>query len=416
MAARPAAPAQPLRGRDAEMAAIVAALDAARDGRGSVLLVEGGPGLGKSRLLEEAVSLAGRAGVRAAVGRADVDDNVVPMGPLMSACFGGTAPLLDRSDLSALRALREDRYWVRLGGVPIIWIAAYRTAQASALLLRSVAELSEANATRLVLDPLDEDSVGRVIADLMSAPAGPALLEIADNAHGVPFLLIELLRGLLEEGLVRIDRAQAVLVEARLPSRVGDSMRERLDRVPVAARRAAVAASVLGRSFRFDDLAAMLDTAPVALLEPVEELIRAEILAGSGENFGFRHDIIRQAVLDSVPAAARRALDRQAAGILLAAGAVPLEIATRLAASAGPGDEVAIATLHEAARAIAPGDPGMAGEFTRKALALTADTDPHRAALVAETAVLLHAAGRDLEAREFATAALGRVLPPEAEA
>jgi hypothetical protein len=140
------------------------------------------------------------------------------MGPLMSACFGGNAPLLARSDLSALRALREDRYWVllelealleraalvhpmliclddlqwadagtaealrvlpvRLGAVPVIWIAAYRTSQASALLLRSVAELAEANATRLVLDPLDEDSVGRVIADLMSAPAGPALLDV----------------------------------------------------------------------------------------------------------------------------------------------------------------------------------------------------------------------------------------------
>src|SRR5712691_2470611 len=324
MAARPAAPAQPLRGRDAEMAAINAALGDARDGRGGVLLVEGGPGLGKSRLLEEAVSLAGRAGVRAAVGRADVDDTVVPMGPLMAACFGGNAPLLARPELSALRALREDRYWVllelealleraalehpvliclddlqwadagtlealrvlpaRLGDVPIVWIAAYRTGQAPALLLHSVAELAEANATRLVLDPLDEDSVGRVIADLMSAPAGPALLEIAENAHGVPFLLVELLRGLLEEGLVRIDRAQAVLVEARLPARVRDSMQERLDRVPAPARRAAVAASVLGQEFRFDDLATMLGSEPAALLEPVEDLVRAEIVAESGEH------------------------------------------------------------------------------------------------------------------------------------
>src|SRR5712691_4719427 len=114
MAARPAAPVQPLRGRDAEMAVINAALGDARDGRGGVLLIEGGAGLGKSRLLQEAVSLAGRAGVRAGVGRADVDDNVVPLAPLMSACFGGNAPLLDRNDLSALRVLGEDRYRVLL--------------------------------------------------------------------------------------------------------------------------------------------------------------------------------------------------------------------------------------------------------------------------------------------------------------
>ena len=94
MAARPAAATQPLRGRDAELAVIDAALGQARDGRGGVLLVEGGAGLGKSRLLEEAMRLAGRAGLRAAVGRADVDDNAVPLAPLMSACFGGNAPLL----------------------------------------------------------------------------------------------------------------------------------------------------------------------------------------------------------------------------------------------------------------------------------------------------------------------------------
>src|SRR5260221_1834771 len=107
MAAGPAAAAQPLRSRDAEIAAIDAAVGNARDGRGGVLLIEGGPGLGKSRLLEEAVSLAGRAGVRAAMGRADADDNAVPMAPLMSACFGGAAQLLDPPDLSAVPVLPQ---------------------------------------------------------------------------------------------------------------------------------------------------------------------------------------------------------------------------------------------------------------------------------------------------------------------
>src|SRR5947209_7944052 len=114
MSTCPAAPAQPLRGRDPQMAVIDVALGEASDGRGGVILVEGGAGLGKSRLLEEAVSRAGRTDVRAAMGRADIDDNVVPMAPLLSACFGGSSPLLNRKDLSALDALRGDRYWVLL--------------------------------------------------------------------------------------------------------------------------------------------------------------------------------------------------------------------------------------------------------------------------------------------------------------
>jgi DNA-binding CsgD family transcriptional regulator len=250
----------------------------------------------------------------------------------------------------------------------------------------------------------------------MKAESDTALVDLAATAHGVPFLLIELLRGLLDEGLVQIDGGHAVLVEARLPSRVRDSMRERLERLTAPARSAALAASVLGRVFRFDDLAAMLGVAPAALLASIEELIRAEILLESDESLRFYHDIIRQAVLDCVPAAARKALDRQAVDILLAAGAVPVEIATRLAASAERGDEFATATLHGAARALGPTDPETASEFTRKALALSADTDPRRATLVAETAVLLHAAGRGREARDFANAALSRVLPAEQEA
>src|SRR5260370_33307576 len=113
MAAHPAAAAQPLRGGDADTAVMDAALGEARDGRGGVVLGEGGAGLGKSRLLEEAVRLAGRASARPAVGRADVDDNVVPLAPLMSACFGGHAPLPDRSGLSAPRLPGEGPY----GGV-----------------------------------------------------------------------------------------------------------------------------------------------------------------------------------------------------------------------------------------------------------------------------------------------------------
>jgi DNA-binding CsgD family transcriptional regulator len=317
----------------------------------------------------------------------------------------------DSATIHALRSLP-----VGMAGVPIVWLIAYRTGQASSALMRAIGDLEDAKATRLVLDPLDDEATRQVVTDLLRAEADAGLLGITEGAHGIPFFLIELLRGLLDEGLVRVQGSRAVLVEDRLPARVRDSMRERLERVGAQARQAAIAASVLGATFRLEDLATMLATTPAALLGPLEELTRAEILTDADERFAFRHDIIRQAVLDSVPTAARRALDRQAADIFLAAGALPLEIASRLAASAEPGDDVAITMLSDAAHALGATDPETAGAFASKALALTTPSDPRRVPLIATTAVLLHAAGRGPEASEFANAALSQALPPEAEA
>src|SRR4051812_17148259 len=52
----PAVP--PLRGRDAELAALNALLDAARAGRSGVLVLRGEAGVGKTALLEHAVESA----------------------------------------------------------------------------------------------------------------------------------------------------------------------------------------------------------------------------------------------------------------------------------------------------------------------------------------------------------------------
>ena len=65
----------------------------------------------------------------------------------------------------------------------------------------------------------------------------------------------------------------------------------------------------------------------------------------SGNRLAFAHDLIREAVRASSSTPVRRALDRQAADVLLAEGALPVEVAQQLAACAEPGDEVAIATI-----------------------------------------------------------------------
>ena len=226
-----------------------------------------------------------------------------------------------------------------------------------------------------------------------------------------------MLSGLREEQLVRIESGRAELAETRLPRRAGETMRWRLDQMSELAHQVAAVATALGRRFPFGDLAAMLERPPSALMGPVEEMLQAGLFVESDNMLTFRHDLILEAVRASLPRPVSRVLDRQAATVLMARGAVPLEVAARLAASAEPGDEVAITTLSKAADTLATTDPGAAADLSRRALDLAPRDHPLRRALVGqETAIRLHAAARGDEAKEFADTVLRQALPPEEEA
>ncbi|MFC7532944.1 ATP-binding protein [Actinoplanes sp. GCM10030250] len=444
----------PVRGRDAELAAVRAAVDDALEGRGGVLLVEGPGGMGKTRLLEEAAELARARGLRVGASRGDVDVALSPLACLLAALFGGTGAPLAGNDLPSPEEVRTSSYWVvldlqsrleQLGapamvclddlqwadpstvealrallpvvtGVPVVWVLAYRPREATSRWTDAVDQLARAGATRVVLRELPLPDVQDIVADTLGGRPDPPLLALAAETHGVPFLLTELLQGLREEELVAVRDGAAVLRERRLPARLGESMRRRLEALGAAAVGTARAAAALGRSSRTVDLAAMLDTGPVELSASVDILTRAHIFDSAAATVMFRHDLIREAVLDSVPYAARRALIRHAATVLLRNGAMPVEVAGRLLESAEPGDDAAAAVLHAAARALAATDPVTAANLARRALTLSTAANPDRIALVAETAVLLHVGGRDAAARDFANEEMRRLLSPQAEA
>src|SRR4029079_7116134 len=136
----------------------------------------------------------------------------------------------------------------------------------------------------------------------------------------------------------------------------------------------------------------------------------------SGDRLAFRHDVTREAVRESVPVSARRALDRQAADVLLAAVATPLGVAAQLAVSAEPGDQEAISILLRAGEALATTDPGAGADLSRRALELAPRDHALRGPLLAQSAVLLHSRGRVDEARAFADTYLRHALPVEQEA
>src|SRR2546427_2273062 len=102
----------PLRSRDNELALLHAHFDRLRSGVGPVWLIEGGAGLGKSRLVEEVMSAAQGAGFAVGHGVAEPGEAAVQLAVLMDALFDGPAPLLDRSALGDSHASLEQRYWL----------------------------------------------------------------------------------------------------------------------------------------------------------------------------------------------------------------------------------------------------------------------------------------------------------------
>ncbi len=168
--------------------------------------------------------------------------------------------------------------------------------------------------------------------------------------------------GFRMEERVRVVNGRAELIDAaRLPRRVHEKMRQRLGRLSDDASDAVTVAASLGRTFTFNELARTLGRPASDLLAPVGELLEANLLVERNENLAFWHDIKREAVRASVHVTARRALDRQAAGVLLEAGALRR---SKLPRNSPPVPRlvmsVAIGTLLEAAQALVTTDPGTA--------------------------------------------------------
>jgi DNA-binding CsgD family transcriptional regulator len=452
----PTVPARTFHGRDAELALIRNDLGRLSEGVEAVVVVEGSAGMGKSRLLAEVAAIARTLGIRVGAHAADPGERVVELAALLAALFDGSEPLLDPSGLSSLRGPPEQRYWLlrdlqqlleraalesplliaiddahwadggtvaalrtlpmRLMGLPIAWLIARRPAREPSRFADVVEQLAQEGARRITLGPLNDDAVTRLAADMLGADPDQSILEHLTEAEGSPFLVVETLLGLDEEGRVRIVNGHAELIDGELPRRVREKMRQRLGRLSDEASDAATVAASLGRTFTFDQLARTLGRPASDILAPVGELLEANLLVERDERFAFWHDITREAVRGSVPVTARRALDRQAAGVLLEAGALPVEVAAQLADSAEVGDEVAIATLLDAAKALVTTDPNTAARFGRRALEIAPPHHPQRGEIVSTTAIALHIAGNSEEAIAFADRALRETLPAAQEA
>ncbi|MFJ2032177.1 AAA family ATPase [Streptosporangium sp. NPDC087985] len=338
-----------MRGRGPEWAAILQSLETVADTTGNVVLVEGEPGIGKSLLLAEAAAIAASRGTAVATGRADELGRLMPLGPLLGALEespaaptvvrsnfpdgpgllmwlaeqvrtalerrAGEGPLLvtlddlqwaDPATLMALRALPS-----RLASRPLAWLLARRSTSGHGGCDRLFDLLEAEGATRITLRPLDDDAVAEVVADALNAAPGERLAALSAQAGGNPFLLLELLTGLREEGAVRMGSGLAELTGTALPQRVHSAVRRRLGEVSTKTRYLLEATAVLGRSFSPAYAAEMLGETPAALLPALEEALAAGVLIATPDELAFRHELVWRSIVETVPAPVRQALHHQ---------------------------------------------------------------------------------------------------------
>lgn len=438
------------RGRSREWGILAGLLRAAEGGRGGVLLVEGLSGTGKSRLLAEAVEAAAGRGFMLARGAADESGRLAPLAPLMAA-FGVSpqtllaAGGLGRSDAVDLRlwlvgrlqarleervahgpllVTLDDLQWAdpttllalrslipELASYPLVWMLSH-TAGGGSGVDRLFEVLERDGATRIVLEALGEQVVAEIITDVLGAVPAPELLALASGAGGNPFLLVELVEGLRDEGAVKVADGHACLVSRRLPQRVQEIARSRLGRLSADTRYLLRVAAVLGRSFRVDDLADMLGELTSRLLPELEEAEASGVLVPAGDTLMFRHDLLWQAVSETLTVPVRLALHRQAAEMLLNRGGSAVPAAAHLMCYARPGDTHALAGLDRAAREVLPSSPQTAAELAVRALDLTDLFDPGRFDRTVTAVNALTTAGRLPEAAKLARAGLSQAELP----
>jgi DNA-binding NarL/FixJ family response regulator len=359
----------PLVGRDIELAQLTAMLvDANRNGRPGVAVVEGDLGVGKTRLLDE-VAARGRAhGMTVRCGHATEFGRPGPPGVFAGslgaalACQGEVALILD--DLQWADQTSLDLVGSLVSEVPaahVVVLLGCRSGQLPAT-VRSAVERASNAALWLRLDPLSVGDTDRLLDD-EPAPRRRALhLASGGNPRYLRILACA----------PRTKPADLSAMAERLDGRVADALdRTITDELRVlddSQRSILLAASMLGDNVDLDLVAEIAELDKVATAGVVDELVRVGLLHDSDGRLRFVHPLVRIAAYRLAGPGARVLAHRRAAEWLHRRGAGVTQQAQHLELAAELGDSVAADVLAAAAETMLGSAPATSVRWWRAAL------------------------------------------------
>ncbi len=438
-----------LVGRNGERHRLDRALRAARDGRGSTIVVRGEAGIGKSRLLRFAEERAAAGGMRVLFTRgveaeaelsfsgiaellASVLGHLEDIPSVQSAALAGalalgppvagdrfticaaTMSLLARvAEMEPLAVLVDDAHWLDAASRECLVFTARRAAGGGMTLIFSVRD----DEPVALDDPgLDQLHVGRLPARdsrrLLRGNHAPKLDGVVEDAvleaaAGNPLALIEL-PAMLTPG----QRAGAEPLDRPLPVGRGleRAFARRVGRLPDPSRRALVlvACDDGADPARVTAACRSLGVEPAAALEPAE--LEGLLVLGP-DRITFRHPLARGAVYHGATPAERREAHRALAGVMSSDADAERRAWHLAGAAVGPDEEASVALEAAAQHAQARSGYAAAAAAFERSAGLT-PASPLRATR------LLGAAGNAVLAGEnvHALALLARALPLAATA
>jgi hypothetical protein len=426
LSSRPLSAELGLLERDAELAAVTTLIDLSSD-RGSVLVIEAPPGLGKTSLIAETKARARGAGMQVLGARGAELEQAFSYGvvrqlfepflrrlppveraELLVGAATLASPLFDPAQLAAeptavaslatlhglywltanvaarrpLLLAIDDLHWcdpaslrwlaylaARIEDLPVALVIGLRSAEPGTDPLALGQILSDPLATVVRPAPLTREATRDVIRTLL-APETEESFCVACHGEsgGNPLLLRELLNAVASEGLTptaaNVERMRELEADA-----VSRTVSLRLIRLPPDAKSLARAVAILGDDADPRHAAALADLDEARASRAAAELVRIDILRPHAP-LAFVHPVVRAAVYSMLTAVEQDEGHARVARLLAEAGAEPERVAAHLLRVAPTADAQVVITLGEAARsALARGAADSAVVYLRRALA-----------------------------------------------